>query len=319
MLISDYSILSIDKVETQDQNYFYNLVNRKESKIYLYNTNFQLAKIIDLSDFGIINKLKDRYQIEIKEKLLCTYNENNGLTVYNLDRSKLFHMDKPICSAYFDERNNYLWVVERNDNRHITLIIIDYNGNTIATLSMKDDLYQSNFIFTSLPEQNKMVIAFAAGQDGTKEYIIALENKKATIYSELSDDMTFLFVCKSYNQGILVDFYEQTIYKCNYPELTEIIGSFQYPEENWSIGEILLLNDDTLILTNAYDNRYYLFDLNTMKITEELILKGYEPYPDSDNILCSDISQIYIKNNKIIFQIEKKINGLKSIKFIIKN
>lgn len=316
MLISNYSILNINQIENHDEQYTFYLFNRKKGKVYLYNINFQLVKIMDLNDFNFTNKAKDKFQIEIKRRLFCKYSEKNGLILYKFIGKILFHIDQAICCAYFDERNNYLWVVNRNDNENITILIIDYYGNIITSLSMKDELYQSNFIFTPLSESNIMVITFAAGQDGAKDYFVSLENGKLIINNELPDDMTFLFPIKNGNQALLVDFYSQIIYKCNYPSMT-VIATFQYPEKDWSMGEIHLFDDNTLILTNAYDNNYYLFDLNAMKIKEPIILQGYEPYPDSDGILCSDITQIYIKNRKMIFQIEKRINGEEEIKFLL--
>lgn len=316
MMVSNYSIININQIETNDEEYTYHLLNRNKSKIYLYNTSFQLAKIIDLSKFSFTNKIKDKFQIEIKEKLLCTYNEKNGLTLYEFTGKKIFHINKAICCACFDKKNNYLWVVNRNDNENINILIIDYYGNIVTSLPMKDKLYQSNFIFIPLPEQNTMVISFAAGQDGAKDYFISLENAKLVVSNELPDDITFLFLIKNESQGLLVDYYSQVIYKCNYPTMVTI-NTFQCPKENWCMGEIHLLDDNTLILTNIYDNSYYLFDLNTMKITEAIVLQGYEPYPDGDGILCSDITQLYIKNARMVFQIEKKVNGEEQIKFLL--
>lgn len=331
MLISEYKILSTNADDISpnaaDTRCAYSSVDRAAKEAYLYNESAELLQILDLGDFGIVDKKKriphnGRY-IEVADgarqyfslscatESICTWSEALGLALWRFDGEKLFSAAGAFCAAYFDERANALWAVRRDDNENVTLFLFDQSGNTLAQLKMQDHLYQSAFLFSPLPEENKIGILFGGGQDGSQYYFLSYDGGAITVDKTLPDDLTFLFASASGAEAFLVDFYEQTLYRCAYPALLEL-ARFRFPtDEPWDMGAILPLTDSTLLVCNNYDMRFYLFDAASMQLGEELVVKGFEPYENKRGEIVSDIVSVRCERGHLIFDVAKRIGDEK--------
>ena len=65
--------------------------------------------------------------------------------------------------------NKIIWAAKRLDENCVSIIAFDETANKIASIKMEDALSDSDIAFTSLNEDNRIVVSFAAGQDGSQD------------------------------------------------------------------------------------------------------------------------------------------------------
>lgn len=316
--ISDYKELDLKAAPVQnagDSN-TYSVSVRKDKKVLLYNNKMELLKVLNLEDYETTRKTKRKgsekqhIQLNMAKELIAVWSEDTGLSCMKFDGTKVFSYEGAYSEVHSDFRNEVLWAVLRNNNENITVQVIDYAGDILASLPMEDPLYQSMFGFTNLPEKNSVAISFGGGQDGSQDYFLEWKKDHIEIVKTLPDDLTFIYCDSTGKLAMLFDFYEGIFYKTEYPGLKEI--SHFIMEENeeleeYCAGSIIQVNNEKAIICNEYNQRYYLFDIKNMELSEEITFKGYEPKEDKDGEICSDISTMSIKDGKLFAYLKNKV------------
>ena len=61
--------------------------------------------------------------------------------------------------------NKIIWASKRLDENCVSIIAFDEAANKIASIKMEDELSNSDITFTSLNEENRIIVSFTAGQE----------------------------------------------------------------------------------------------------------------------------------------------------------
>lgn len=241
------------------------------------------------------------YDIDNKGNFFAKWDEEVGyFALLDFDKTLLWQINTPICSAKLDVAQGVIWLVQRDDDEQVTVLACDYQGNIQAKLTIEDKLYRSAFIITLLPEPKKIALNFGGGQDGTQSYFLQLVNHKLQVVRELGADLCLLFTYDNDSKAVLLNFYEGVIFTVSYPKLTPI-QQFNIPE-TMSYGELAKITDEVWLFTDGYHYRHYLFDSQTMQIIDEIVVSGYEPAMDKEGEISSNISGMEYADGKIIFR-----------------
>lgn len=107
--------------------------------------------------------------------------------------------------------NKIIWASKRLDENCVSIIAFDEAANKIASIKMEDALSDSDIAFTSLNEDNRIVVSFAAGQDGSQDYCIELNNNELKIIYKFPKNLSYMFSFDKY--ALLADFYSSVFLK----------------------------------------------------------------------------------------------------------
>ncbi|GIM51371.1 hypothetical protein ACI76O_02040 [Capnocytophaga cynodegmi] len=240
------------------------------------------------------------FDIDQQNKLLLKWDEQNEtFSVWNFERQKLWELKESICYAKFDPRNEWIWLVRRENEELVSFFVYNYTGKQLASTQMEDVIYDSSFIITLLPEKISVAIDFCGGQDGSQEYFLSVKANKIEIQREIESDVCFLFAFDDNTKALLLNFYEDTIFIVSYPDL-KTLKTFTFPED-FSYGGISKITDKCWIVSNEYSARHFLFNPETMEFGEEIIIEGYEPEENEDGEILSDIASIEYHDGTLIF------------------
>lgn len=240
------------------------------------------------------------FDVDENQKIFLKWKEEDShFCVCHFDKTLLWELHEPICQATFDPRNEWIWLVRRENAELVTILLYDYNGNPLTSLPMTDPIYEATFIITLLPEKTAVSIDFCGGQDGSQTYFLSLINKKLQIERELPPDVCFLFAFDNDTKAALWNFYENTIFTVSYPDL-QPISEFT-PTDEMLLGSIGKITDKYWLVSDDYSARHYIFNSETMTLGEEIVVKGYEPAENEDGEMESDISSMTYTDNKLIF------------------
>ncbi|ATA68366.1 hypothetical protein CGC48_06840 [Capnocytophaga cynodegmi] len=260
-------------------------------------TNYHPKYTINLDNF-----VSDwiSFDIDQQNKLLLKWDkQNETFSVWNFERQKLWELKESICYAKFDPRNEWIWLVRRENEELVSIFVYDYTGKQLASTQMEDVIYDSSFIITLLPEKTSVAIDFCGGQDGSQEYFLSVKANKIEIQREIESNACFLFAFDNNTKALLLNFYEDTIFIVSYPDL-KTLKTFTFPED-FSYGGISKITDKCWIVSNEYSARHFLFNPETMEFGEEIIIEGYEPEENEDGEILSDIASMEYHDGTLIF------------------
>jgi hypothetical protein len=141
----------------------------------------------------------EQYQTltSIPEKLnsgdkLMTLTEE-GLSVKNTKTGKEYFIKGDVLHYEESLNHTYLWCALYNENETFTLMAIDENGKTIASLEMEDPFGAASLWLTHLPKENEVTISLLDGAGWSESYYIALEGNELRIYQKLPDSYIYMF------------------------------------------------------------------------------------------------------------------------------
>lgn len=268
-------------------------------KIYLFAGQGELLQVLHLENYAAKEAM---VALNLQQGQIAVWRKTEGLTLWNFAGEQLFSVSGAVWAAQFDPAENILWVIERKDSEQVIIMVYDSSGAKLAALPMEDELYESEFLLSKLPEAGAMSIDFGGGQDGSQNYFFSYHNGSIALGKTLPAEQCFLFCVKGNEQAILADPYDMALFCCSYPELEEQ-RRFLYPNEEaypWCMGSVGYLGGQQLILGNAWDMRYYLFDLATMRIEDEIVIAGFAPTEDKDGEICSCITSIAVHQGRLL-------------------
>lgn len=241
------------------------------------------------------------YDVDEQAQCLIKWDEDaeDGFCFLNFDKQILWQLSTPICHGKLDPIHRIVWLVQRDNNEQVTVLVHDYHGTLKASLVMRDELYQSHFIITPLPEPMSIALDFGGGQDGSQSYFLQFANDKINIIKTLEDDLCLLFTFADDTKAVLLNFYENMFFVVSYPKLT-VLAQFTMPEEAY-FGNLSKISDRIWLLADEQHYRYFLFDSDSMQLMDEVVVSGHEPTPDTDGEIISNISDMYYQDGKMIF------------------
>lgn len=222
----------------------------------------------------------------------------DGVMRLDFEKKVLWRLNAPICCGKIDVVNEVISLVQRDNNEQITLLLYDLYGTKKASIIMEDVMYQSTFTIEILPEPMTIALDFGGGQDGIQSYFLQYKENNIKIIKKLPEDLSLLFTFDNHQKAVLLDFYENVFFVVSYPDLQEI-SRFDIGEE-MQFDNLSKITDKIWLFSNSH-NRHYIFDSQRMQIIDEIVVAGYEPQPNEDGELESNISDMAYLNGDIIF------------------
>ncbi len=261
-------------------------------------TNHNPMLCINPKDFGLT---KWYFDIDKNARFIIKWDETkeHGFDFLDFDKNIIWQLSKPICHAKLDPRQQLIWLIERNSNEQISVLLYDYHGNQKASLVMQDNVYQAHFGITLLPEVSKIALEFGGGQDGLQCYFLQFGHDGIQVVQTLDDDLYLLFTFDDDTKCVLFNFYEQQFFITSYPDI-QPISQFQFADTMY-FYDMTKLHDKLWLVTDDYCYRHYLIDGVSLQIIDEIVVSGHEPTLDDDGEITSQISDMKYHDNQLIF------------------
>lgn len=241
-----------------------------------------------IENYTIFDNIEDVYQKYYQNKSVIIHDSTNA-----------------IYTQIYNPISELIWVVLEHDD-DFKIAIYDKKLQKLASLIIQDEFGASSPLLSLLPEPNKIALDLSAGQDGSQTYFLNFDNHSIYIEKELDKNINYFFTVNKEKMAICWNFYDNLLLKFSYPDM-EILGSFDFYklDNEWYMNDFIKINEHLLLTSNGYDDRMYLFDVNTMTIIDELLVKGYELREDDEGILVSDVNMIGYENNRFIFSVHQ--------------
>ena len=200
---------------------------------------------------------------------------------------------------HYEESLNhtYLWCALYNEDETFTLMAIDENGKTIASLEMEDPFGAASLWLTHLPKENEVTISLLDGAGWSESYYIALEGNELRIYQKLPDSYIYMFPLG--NRSLLTNF-DDRLMLASYPDF-EILKEKQLSDTD---GEGILniwQVDDHFGIFSSTQGIWYAFSLDTLEVISECVIKGYEPINEGE-YYYSHIAALIPTPDKFLFE-----------------
>lgn len=251
------------------------------------------------------NPKQDCFDMDNHNQKAITWNEETGyvkffdFSIPKFKRTLLWQLDLPICYAKLCPTNQWVWLIERNHQHKITILLYDYQGNLLASQSVDDDYGWAEFLITKLPEDNAIMLMFAYGQDGYFDYLVKWTDDKLQIQKPLDDDLSFLFCFDNNQKAVLLNFYDSFIHITSYPDF-KVLHTYQFDDEMYYDG-LEKITDTLWLFSDGMNFRYYVFNAETRQIEKEIVIKDYEPQLNDDDEIHSKISAMTYDNGRLYF------------------
>ena len=193
--------------------------------------------------------------------------------------------------------NNIIWTACRKSKEDI-----------IAYTNLKDEFIDSELYFKNLTDENKVIVSLTAGQDGSRDFCITLVNNEFITIHKFSRNLTYVFDINN-DYALFVDFYTEVFYKI-YNKDFQIKTKEAYTIfENDALSNVWRINDSFGIFSTT-EERWYVFELNSLKLMDELVIEGYA---DTDNGDYYGINTLYNTGDELKFRCYNYKNGKETV------
>ena len=205
--------------------------------------------------------------------------------------------------------NKIIWAAKRLDENCVRIMVFDKAVNKIASIKMEDELSDSDIAFTSLNKENRIVVSFAAGQDGSQDYCIELNNNELKIIYKFPENLSYMFSFDKY--ALLADFYSSAFFKISSSDFTPIAEKTYSLFKEDSLSNVQKINDSFGIFCTT-EGKCYVFNLSTLEIIDELIIDC-----KIDGLEKNwTVNALFQTRDEMIFQYRNYKNGKESIEWI---
>jgi hypothetical protein len=205
--------------------------------------------------------------------------------------------------------NKIIWAAKRLDENCVRIMAFDKAANKIASIKMEDELSDSDIAFTSLNEKNRIVVSFAAGQDGSQDYCIELTQNELKIIYKFPKNLSYMFSFDKY--ALLADFYSSNFFKISSSDFTPIAEKTYSLFKEDSLSNVQKINDSFGIVCTT-EGKCYVFDLSALELIDELIIDC-----KIDNLEKNwTVNALFQTRDEMIFQYCNYKNGKGSIEWI---
>ena len=268
--------------------------------ISIINNQFELVNELRFED------IKDLESLSASPVDDCfAISDGHKLRIITFDGQILYESKecKQIQYAEYSRDGNHLWIVSRIDKENILIELLDVEGGLqcVASVSMVDDYYGSNLLFFHLPEQDKILLWLAAGQDGQSLFMLEYTDDRISVTElpQFEDFYPPLFSeAGDYFITSFTDSYPVKIEKYAYPSL-KLLDSCEIEAEQ--LGYINMLSNPFALLSFYVSN--VILDTDKMAALEPLVVEGYEYYEKTykvcierkmqeEKVMVTDISGI---------------------------
>ena len=205
--------------------------------------------------------------------------------------------------------NKIIWAAKRLDENCVSIIAFDEAANKIASIKMEDALSDSDIAFTSLNEDNRIVVSFAAGQDGSQDYCIELNNNELKIIYKFPKNLSYMFSFDKYT--LLADFYSSVFFKIFSSDFTPIAEKTYSLFKEDSLSNVQKINDSFGIFCTT-EGKCYVFDLSALELIDELIIDC--KIDDLEKNWA--VNALFQTRDEMIFEYRHYKNGKESIEWI---
>ena len=204
--------------------------------------------------------------------------------------------------------NNIIWIACRKSKGDICIMALDNNGDKIAYTNLKDEFIDSELYFKNLTDENKVIVSLTAGQDGSRDFCITLADNEFITKHKFSRNLTYIFDINN-DYALFVDFYTGVFYKISNKDFLIKTKEAYIIFENDALSNVWRINDSFGIFTTT-EERWYVFELNTLKLVDELVIEGYA---DTDNGDYYGINTIYNTGDELKFRCYNYKNGKETV------
>ena len=205
--------------------------------------------------------------------------------------------------------NKIIWASKRLDENCVSIIAFDEVANKIASIKMEDELSDSDIAFTSLNEENRIIVSFTAGQDGSQNYCIELNNNELKIIYKFPENLSYMFSFDKY--ALLADFYNSAFFKISSSDFTPIAEKTYSLFKEDSLSNVQKINDSFGIFCTT-EGKCYVFNLSTLELIDELIIDC--KIDDLEKNWA--VNALFQTRDEMIFQYCNYKNGKESIEWI---
>ena len=205
--------------------------------------------------------------------------------------------------------NKIIWASKRLDENCVNIIAFDEAANKIASIKMEDELSDSDIAFTSLNEENRIIVSFTAGQDGSQDYCIELNNNELKIIYKFPKNLSYMFSFGKY--ALLADFYSSAFFKISSSDFTPIAEKTYSLFKEDSLSNVQKINDRFGIFCTT-EGKCYVFDLSALELIDELIIDCKIDDLEKNWTL----NALFQTRDEMIFQYRNYKNGKESIEWI---
>ena len=205
--------------------------------------------------------------------------------------------------------NKIIWAAKRLDENCVRIIAFDKVANKIASIELEDALSDSDIAFTSLNEENRIIVSFTAGQDGSQDYCIELTQNELKIIYEFPKNLSYMFSFDKY--ALLTDFYSSNFFKISSSDFTPIAENTYSLFKEDSLSNVQKINDRFGIFCTT-EGKCYVFDLSALELIDELIIDC--KIDDLEKNWA--VNALFQTRDEMIFQYCNYKNGKESIEWI---
>ncbi|MDL2234455.1 hypothetical protein LJC63_12890 [Ruminococcaceae bacterium OttesenSCG-928-L11] len=209
--------------------------------------------------------------------LIAIMGTDEALHVVDFSGVDVWQKQGEYIAACWSPDGTALYALQRPHKTRLKLVVYDPHGEITAQTEFEDALYDSAAYISPIPCSREMTLQLMAGQDGCTTLFVSLSDSQITLtplhktYSYISpafDDTGKRFLC--------IEGDESSVHHFRYPELQEI-GNHKFDVSEANLDYTLIYLGETGIV--RYADTFHLLDLATMKIADNLIIKGHEPVP----------------------------------------
>ena len=205
--------------------------------------------------------------------------------------------------------NKIIWAAKRLDENCVCIMVFDKTANKIASIKMEDELSDSDIAFTSLNEENRIIVSFTAGQDGSQDYCIELTQNELKIIYKFPENLSYMFSFDKY--ALLADFYSSAFFKISSSDFTPIAEKTYSLFKEDSLSNVQKINDSFGIFYTT-EGKCYVFDLSALELIDELIIDC-----KIDDLEKSwTLNALFQTRDEMIFQYRNYKNVKESIEWI---
>ncbi|WP_024470189.1 hypothetical protein [Treponema pedis] len=205
--------------------------------------------------------------------------------------------------------NKIIWTVKRIDEDCINITVFDKAVNKIASIKLEDEFNDSEIAFTGLNEETRIIVSFTAGQDGSQDYCMELNNNELKIIYKFPENLSYMFSFDKY--ALLADFYSSTFFKIFSSDFAAIAEKTYSLFKEDSLSNVQKINDSFGIFCTT-EGKCYAFDLSTLELIDELIID----YAIDELENSCGVNALFQTRDEMIFRYRNYKNGKESIEWL---
>ena len=244
-----------------------------------------------------------KFYSKTKDCFLADINRNSSAEI-----EKLISRDAQIIHQS-SHTNKFIWAAKRLNENCVNIIAFDKAANKIASIELEDALSDSDIAFTSLNEENRIIVSFTAGQDGSQDYCIELTQNELKIIYKFPENLSYMFSFDKY--ALLADLYSSAFFKISSSDFMPIAEKTYSLFKEDSLSNVQKINDSFGIFCTT-EGKCYVFELSALELIDELIIDC--KIDDLEKNWA--VNALFQKRDEMIFEYHNYKNRKESIEWI---